>query len=353
MAHDIIGDLRAGAVGWTDWNLLVDADGGPSHNRSADDGCDAQMIVRRAARYRASAGVDDASEEADSAEQAGSYIVHRQPTFWYMRHFAGIAAASVVPSRTDGVNIGFGAAGPDGLRNGDALAVGPCETDLHIGASSLQQWELATIADDNLFSQLRQCTGYTASAKCEWTAEWGCSAATPGTSGVARDDGSTGYFCCCIATGRVGCSDSAAANQALAASGTGGSTCAAASSRGLCSGLRVALLCAQTCGLCAKLASTDAVGHEAAGANDRDTVGGAMMVRLRGTDLCVDVTDGKLMVHNPLQVRTWRIFMFRSASRLLLRWAHLVRPNASCCVAMKWRLAIRAPAAANPRPRQS
>ena len=48
----------------------------------------------------------------------------------------------------------------------------------------------------------------------------------------------------------------------------------------------------------------DAVGHEAADAKDRDTVGGAMMVRLRGTDLCVDVTDGKLIVHNPLQVRT-------------------------------------------------
>jgi len=30
-ATDIIGDLNAWAVGWMDWNLLVDASGGPSH----------------------------------------------------------------------------------------------------------------------------------------------------------------------------------------------------------------------------------------------------------------------------------------------------------------------------------
>ncbi|CAK0827384.1 unnamed protein product [Prorocentrum cordatum] len=30
-AHDIIGDLNAGAVGWIDWNLLLDEAGGPNH----------------------------------------------------------------------------------------------------------------------------------------------------------------------------------------------------------------------------------------------------------------------------------------------------------------------------------
>lgn len=40
-AHDIIGDLNAGSSGWLDWNLALDADGGPNH---AHRGCDAAMI---------------------------------------------------------------------------------------------------------------------------------------------------------------------------------------------------------------------------------------------------------------------------------------------------------------------
>ena len=30
-AQDILGDLNAGAGGWTDWNLLLDQEGGPNH----------------------------------------------------------------------------------------------------------------------------------------------------------------------------------------------------------------------------------------------------------------------------------------------------------------------------------
>merc|ERR1719436_600444 len=41
-AHDIIGDLNAGAVGWIDWNLLLDQDGGPNH---VDNVCDAAMVA--------------------------------------------------------------------------------------------------------------------------------------------------------------------------------------------------------------------------------------------------------------------------------------------------------------------
>lgn len=39
-AHDIVGDLNAGAVGWTDWNLLLDTTGGPNH---VGNNCDAPM----------------------------------------------------------------------------------------------------------------------------------------------------------------------------------------------------------------------------------------------------------------------------------------------------------------------
>jgi len=39
-AHDIIGDLNAGSVGWTDWNLILDENGGPNHVNNV---CDAAM----------------------------------------------------------------------------------------------------------------------------------------------------------------------------------------------------------------------------------------------------------------------------------------------------------------------
>jgi glucosylceramidase len=41
-AHDIIGDLNAGAAGWIDWNLLLDKDGGPNHVGNV---CDAAAIA--------------------------------------------------------------------------------------------------------------------------------------------------------------------------------------------------------------------------------------------------------------------------------------------------------------------
>lgn len=40
-AHDIIGDLNAGAGGWIDWNLLVDSQGGPNHVHNY---CDAAVV---------------------------------------------------------------------------------------------------------------------------------------------------------------------------------------------------------------------------------------------------------------------------------------------------------------------
>jgi len=40
--NDIIGDLNAWAVGWTDWNMLLDTKGGPNHSGG---GCDAGLIA--------------------------------------------------------------------------------------------------------------------------------------------------------------------------------------------------------------------------------------------------------------------------------------------------------------------
>lgn len=41
-AHDILGDLNAGASGYIDWNLLLDADGGPNH---VGNFCEAPLML--------------------------------------------------------------------------------------------------------------------------------------------------------------------------------------------------------------------------------------------------------------------------------------------------------------------
>lgn len=61
-AHDILGDLNNFVQGWTDWNIVLDAQGGPNH---LNNWCDAPVI-------------------ADT--QAGS--VSFQPMFYYLGHFS-------------------------------------------------------------------------------------------------------------------------------------------------------------------------------------------------------------------------------------------------------------------------
>lgn len=61
-AHDIIGDMNAGASGWIDWNLLLDVSGGPNHVGNV---CDAAMI-------------------ADVKAQK----LHLHPQFYFVGHFS-------------------------------------------------------------------------------------------------------------------------------------------------------------------------------------------------------------------------------------------------------------------------
>jgi len=42
LSADIIGDLNAGSIGWIDWNLLLDENGGPNH---VDNVCDAAIVA--------------------------------------------------------------------------------------------------------------------------------------------------------------------------------------------------------------------------------------------------------------------------------------------------------------------
>ncbi|KAK3277055.1 hypothetical protein CYMTET_14919 [Cymbomonas tetramitiformis] len=66
LAHDILGDLNSWAVAWTDWNLLLDAQGGPNHE---GNDCDANVI-------------------ADPEEILGRGTVVLQPSYHYMGHFS-------------------------------------------------------------------------------------------------------------------------------------------------------------------------------------------------------------------------------------------------------------------------
>jgi len=61
-AHDILGDLNVGSVGWTDWNILLDMSGGPNH---VGNNCDAPMFV------------DNAKNE-----------LYLHPQYYYIGHFS-------------------------------------------------------------------------------------------------------------------------------------------------------------------------------------------------------------------------------------------------------------------------
>ena len=84
-AAAILGDLRAGSSGWIDWNLLLDATGGPNHLNNT---CDAPMI---------------ASESFDA--------VHLHPQFFFLGHFSKFVPRGSKLVRLDGGDGGGAAAG--------------------------------------------------------------------------------------------------------------------------------------------------------------------------------------------------------------------------------------------------
>lgn len=61
-AHDIIGDLNAGASGWIDWNLLLNTQGGPNHVGNV---CDAAIVV-----------------------DEKTHKVHVHPQYYFIGHFS-------------------------------------------------------------------------------------------------------------------------------------------------------------------------------------------------------------------------------------------------------------------------
>jgi len=61
--EDILNDLNTWAVGWTDWNFLLDASGGPNHSGNV---CDAPILL-------------DATNMS---------IYYKQPMYYYLAHFS-------------------------------------------------------------------------------------------------------------------------------------------------------------------------------------------------------------------------------------------------------------------------
>lgn len=70
--HDILGDLNAGSAGWTDWNIILDQDGGPNH---VNNFCDAPVL-------------------ADLRTDAP--VLHYHPQYWYLGHFSKFIAPGSV-----------------------------------------------------------------------------------------------------------------------------------------------------------------------------------------------------------------------------------------------------------------
>lgn len=62
---DILGDLRSGSNGWTDWNLILDQTGGPNHVGNL---CDAPVIA--------------------DLREGGTNTLHYHPQFFYLGHFS-------------------------------------------------------------------------------------------------------------------------------------------------------------------------------------------------------------------------------------------------------------------------
>merc|ERR1712217_208873 len=78
IASDILGDLNAWAVGWTDWNLMVDHRGGPNH---LGNFCDANLI-------------------ADPDNVLGAGTVIKQVSYYLMGHFSRYLRPGMVRVKT-------------------------------------------------------------------------------------------------------------------------------------------------------------------------------------------------------------------------------------------------------------
>ena len=115
--YDIWGDLESGSAGWTDWNILLDSNGGPNH---VDNFCDAPVIAK--------IDVDVAAGEQPA--------IFFHPQYYYLGHFSKFLHPGSVRVQTQVVQAAGAGAGAAGVADGDddcSWPYGGCNSDsLHV-----------------------------------------------------------------------------------------------------------------------------------------------------------------------------------------------------------------------------
>uniref|UniRef100_A0A7S0RV58 Glucosylceramidase n=1 Tax=Pyramimonas obovata TaxID=1411642 RepID=A0A7S0RV58_9CHLO len=113
LAHDILGDLASWVVAWTDWNLLLDPEGGPNH---LGNNCDALMV-------------------ADPENTLGQGPLMFQPTYYFMGHFSRFVPPGATHVAANATFTAPEANVPaEAVSNGALLALFPCDD------GERQQW---------------------------------------------------------------------------------------------------------------------------------------------------------------------------------------------------------------------
>ena len=113
LALDILEDLRFWAVGWTDWNLLLDTNGGPNHLNNL---CDANIIV-------------------DENKSVGNETLIVQASYYFMGHFSRfIPPGSKRIDLVNNVEVKMPSLDAGDVKNGQALLWTPCT------GSNVQRW---------------------------------------------------------------------------------------------------------------------------------------------------------------------------------------------------------------------
>jgi len=167
LALDILEDLRFWAIGWVDWNLLVDTSGGPNHLKNL---CDANIVV-----------------DAEESLGTGSPLL-KQASFYYMGQFSRyLAPGSKRVGLTNTVEIEIPPLAPADIKNGVALAFHTCEEESLVqrfvhgpGGSIIAQGTDAAPGSDG-FGVGGECVEHCISGEC-WFPKvqlWACGSDDP------------------------------------------------------------------------------------------------------------------------------------------------------------------------------
>jgi glucosylceramidase len=130
--YDILGDLESGSSGWTDWNIMLDSQGGPNH---VDNFCDAPIIAYTGSDSEVAARKTQGLSARESSDKA----IYFHPQYYYLGHFSKFLTPGSVR-----VNLTTTSAAPATATAADddacSSAYGECDgTSLHATAFQLPE----------------------------------------------------------------------------------------------------------------------------------------------------------------------------------------------------------------------